>query len=247
MSNWYDDDSFWETFRDYMFSAARLDLSRAEVDRIVTLLNLVPGAQVLDLCCGIGRHSVEFARRGFGVTGVDRTESYLERARAAARAEGLHPEFVRSDMREFVRPEAFDGAICMFTSFGFFDDAADDLRVARNVCESLRPGAAFIVDVNGKEVIAAKFRERDWHRRDDGIIMMEERRVLDGWSKVESRWIHLRGTERRESTVLIRLYSGVELASMLKQAGFSKVATYGSLAATPYDQKAERLVAVATK
>ncbi|HKM99293.1 MAG TPA: methyltransferase domain-containing protein [Candidatus Binataceae bacterium] len=247
MSNWYDDNSFWETFQDYMFDPARIELARTEVDKLVALLKLDRGARVLDLCCGIGRHSIEFARRGFSVTSVDRTKLYLEQAQASAAKEGLQIEFVQSDMREFSRREAFDGAINLFTSFGFFDDAADDLRVARNVCESLRVGGKFIVDINGKEIIAGKFRERDWNHRDDGTIVMEERRVIDGWTRIESRWIHLRGTERRESKVVVRLYSGAELVALMKQAGFQHVETYGSLAATSYDNHAERLVAVATK
>jgi SAM-dependent methyltransferase len=247
MAEWYEDDTFWETFRDYMFNPARLEQTRAEVDQLVALLKLGSGARVLDLCCGIGRHSLEFARRGFRVTGVDRTARYLEQARDSAARENLSIEFVRCDMRAFVRREAFDGALSMFTSFGYFQDASDDLRVARNLYESLQSGAKLTLDLNGKEVVAAKFRERDWNRRADGTIVIEERRVLDGWSKLESHWIQLRGTERRESTLVVRPYSGVELGTLLREAGFSEVATYGSLAATPYDHRAERLVAVATK
>ena len=247
MGDWYDDDTFWETFRDYMFNPARLEQTRAEVDQLVALLKLGAGNRVLDLCCGIGRHSLEFARRGFMVTGVDRTARYLEQAREAAARENLSIEFVHSDMRAFVRREAFDGALNMFTSFGYFEDAAEDLRVARNVRESLRAGARLVIDTNGKEVVAAKFRERDWNRSADGTIVIEERRVLDGWARLESRWIEVRGTERRESTVVVRAYSGVELSMLMKEAGFGKVMTHGSLAATPYDQRAERLVVVATK
>jgi len=247
MGDWFDNDEFWVGFRDYMFSPERMQQTRVEVDNLIALLRLEPGARVLDLCCGIGRHSLEFARRGFVVTGVDRTAAYLEQARAAVSREGLQVEFVRSDMREFVRPDSFDGAINVFTSFGYFDDPAEDLKVARHVHDSLRRGARFVVDLNGKEVLAAKFRERDWNRRADGTIVIEERRVLEGWSKIESRWIHIRGNERKESTLVVRPYSGVELSAMLKEAGFREVATFGSLGGTPYDHKAERLVAVAMK
>jgi SAM-dependent methyltransferase len=246
MAEWFDDDSFWETFRDFMFSPARIDAARDEVDRMVESLALKPGAQVLDLCCGVGRHSLEFARRGFKVTGVDRTTRYLDHARELAAKENLQIEFIQSDARSFSRREAFDGAISMFTSFGYFADANDDLQVARNVCESLRPGGCFIIDMNGKEGLAAKFRERDWNRMGDAILM-EERRLLDGWSKIETRWIFLKGTERKESTLLLRLYSGTELKTLLKEAGFSSAQVYGSLAATPYDHRADRLVAVGTK
>ncbi len=140
MTEWYDDDSFWETFQGYMFDSRRLELTGAEVDRMIALLGLQSGAAVLDLCCGIGRHSMEFARRGFKVTGVDRTVPYLDQARASAAKENLEIEFVQSDMREFSRPAAFDGAINFFTAFGYFDDPADDARVARNLCDSIETG-----------------------------------------------------------------------------------------------------------
>jgi len=247
MSDWYDDDSFWETFQNYMFDPRRLELAVAEVDQMIVLLGLQSGASVLDLCCGIGRHSVEFARRGFKVTGVDRTTPYLDQARATASKENLKIEFVLSDMREFSRPAAFDAALNFFTAFGYFENPADDAKVARNLLDSLKPGGRLIVDMNGKEIMARKFRERDWGTREDGAIVLEERRVLDGWKRVESRWTWIRGSERRSSTLVVRLYSGVELESLLREVGFREVGLYGNLSATPYDQNAERLVAVASK
>nr|ABQ11273.1 putative methyltransferase [uncultured bacterium] len=247
MSDWYDDDSFWETFQNYMFDSRRLGLASAEVDQMIALLGLKSGGAVLDLCSGIGRHSIEFARRGFKVTGVDRTTPYLDQARSSAAKENLKIEFVRSDMREFSRPAAFDAAINFFTAFGYFENPADDAKVARNLGDSLKPGGRLIVDTMGKEVIARKFRERDWGTREDGAIVLEERRVLDGWKRLESRWTRIYGSERRSSTLLVRLYSGAELESLLREVGFREVDLYGSLSATPYDQNAERLVAVASK
>jgi len=247
MTEWYEDDSFWETFQNYMFDPRRLALTVGEVEQMIALLDLKSGAAVLDLCCGIGRHSVEFARRGFKVTGVDLTKPYLDQARASASEENLKIEFVQSDMREFSRPAAFGAAINFFTAFGYFENPADDARVARNLLDSLKPGGRLIVDLNSKEILAAKFRERDWSRRDDGTIVLEERRVLDGWKRLENRWILIRGNERRESMLSLRLYSGAELESLLRAVGFREVSLYGSLSAMPYDQKAERLIAVASK
>jgi SAM-dependent methyltransferase len=150
-------------------------------------------------------------------------------------------------MREFSRAGNFDAALNFFTAFGYFENPADDARVARNLLESLKPGGRLIVDMNGKEIMARKFRERDWGTREDGAIVLEERRLLDGWKRVESRWTWVRGTERRSSTLVVRLYSGVELESLLREVGFREVDLYGSLSATPYDQNANRLVAVASK
>ncbi len=210
-------------------------------------MDLKPGANLLDLPCGVGRHSLEFARRGFHVTAVDRTTRYLDAARNQCAQEGLSIEFVASDMRVFERSNSFDGAINLFTSLGYFEDDSDDLMVARNFASSLRPGARLVADMNGKELLARKFSERDWHRQPDGSLMLEERKVLGAWERIENHWSLIRGADRIDGGFTVRLYSGTELATLLKRAGFGAVAIYGSLAATPYDQNAERLVAVAKK
>jgi len=246
MSDWYNDDAFWETFQSYMFTPERIEFARVEVDGMTGLLGIQSGAKILDLCCGAGRHSIEFARRGFDVTGVDRTRAYLDKARSIAATERLSIAFVEADMREFVRPDTFDAAINFFTAFGYFDDPADDLKVARNLCTSLKSGGRLLLDVNGKETLAAKFRARDWSRRGDAIVL-EERRLLDGWKRIESKWTWIRGDERRESTLTLRLYSGAELESILREAGFAKVELYGRLKGTPYDETADRLIAIATR
>ncbi|HXW83127.1 MAG TPA: methyltransferase domain-containing protein [Candidatus Binataceae bacterium] len=247
MAAWHEDDRFWETFQGYMFNPARVAAAKSEVDAMLVLLGVAPKSSILDLCCGPGRHSLEFARRGFLVTGVDRTKDYLRQAREQGAMERLQIEFVESDMRNFVRADAFDAAINFFTAFGYFDDPAEDRQVVANVHRSLRAGGKFLVDVNGKEILARKFRERDWNPRDDGSVVLEERRVVDGWTRVENRWTWIRGTERRESTFTLRLYSGAELRELLRSVGFGKVELFGSLAGADYDHNAERLIAVATR
>jgi 2-polyprenyl-3-methyl-5-hydroxy-6-metoxy-1,4-benzoquinol methylase len=69
---WFENDDFWRTFYPFMFADERFAATPDEVDRILALTQC-SGGNVLDLCCGPGRHSVELARRGFQVTGVDRS------------------------------------------------------------------------------------------------------------------------------------------------------------------------------
>jgi SAM-dependent methyltransferase len=246
MGEWFNDESLWETFESHMFTPERVGATGVEVDAIIRLLAVRSGANVLDLCCGVGRHSIELARRGFNVTGVDRTRLYLDKARNLAAAEQLNVEFFQADMREFLRPNSYDAAINYFTAFGYFDDPADDLKVARNLCASLKPGGRLLLDMIGKEIVAAKFSPRDFTRHGDTIVL-EERRLLDGWKRIATKWTLIRGVERRESTLTLRLYSGAELERTLLDAGFEKVDLYGRLKGTPYDQNAERLIAVATR
>ena len=247
MGAWHEDDSFWETFGPYLFTDERRQVAAAEVDGLLAYLAVQPGSSVLDLGCGVGRHSIELARRGFVVTAVDRTEVFLNQARRRAEAAGVEIEFVQSDMREFRGTSAFDGAINLFTTFGYFENPEDDLKVARNLFESLRKTARLVIDVMGKEVLARRFRERDWHRFPDGAILLEERKLRSGWDWLENRWTLVRGSERFESLLSHRIYSGAELARLLRDAGFMSVALYGSFGGAPYDHHAERLVAVAMR
>ena len=242
---WHEDDAFWHTFAPGMFTPETWEAAPEQVDRMETLLGVEPGARVLDLCCGPGRHSLELARRGYVVTGVDRTAEYLRRARRKARREGLSVEFVKADMREFVRPGAFDAVANMFSAFGYFRDPEDDARVLRNVGESLRPGGRLLIDVVGKEVLARIFLPRNWDEQ-DGVLYLQERQVTEDWSWIENRWIAIDATGRHETQVSHRVYSAVELRRLLVECGFAEVRVFGDLAGAPYDHKATRLVALAT-
>lgn len=243
---WHEDDTFWETWGPLIFSARHMENAAAEVDKVIHLLKVPPGAHVLDLCCGIGRHSLELARRGFRVTGVDRTSTYLNQAKKQANKEGLNVEFVQDDMRTFSKPKAFDVVISMFTSFGYFEDIEDDRKVVMNVCSSLKSGGMFIIDTHGKETLARIFQERNWEEK-DGVILLQERKVTQNWSWMWNRWIMLKGNERIESEISHRLYAGAEMVTLLTGCGFSQVDLYGNLDGSPYDHKAQRLIAVGCK
>jgi SAM-dependent methyltransferase len=201
---------------------------------------------VLDLCCGVGRHSLEFARSGFQVTGVDRTATYLHEARRRAAEADLRVEFVQEDMRTFVRPESFDAVINYFTSFGYFESEEDDRRVLANVYRSLRARGVLLMEMMGKEILARIFSERGW-REEDGMLILEDRKLTPDWSTIHNRWIILEDGDRREVTLTTRLYSAAELSRLLKEAGFAVVDVYGDLSGVPYDMEAKRLVVVAHK
>lgn len=243
---WFENDLFWGMVKPTLFGEERWQLAVRETELLVKLLKLNPGASVLDLCCGPGRISIELARRGFEVTGVDRTVLYLSEARRRAKQEKFEVEFVRSDMRRFVRPRAFDACINMFTSFGYFEDQADDLKVCRHVLRSLRPGGRFLIQAAGKEWLARNFQPSDW-REEAGTFILEQHKVAPGWTGLENRWVLIRKGKVREFRFFLRVYSGVELRDLLLRAGFAKADIYGGLNAEPYDHNSRWLVAVARK
>ena len=242
---WHEDPAFWETLEGLLFPPEKLDAAADELDALLSLAD-IDGGRALDVPCGVGRHAVELAGRGFEVTGVDATNRYLETARGRAEAAGVDLEFVEADMREFVRPGAFDLVLNVYTSFGYFEDPADDRRTARNFHESLADGGRLVMSLTSKEVIAGKFRKRTWSEQ-DGTYLLEEHEVQDDWSWMENRWVVVEDGETREFEVSHRLYSARELSVLLESVGFDEVDVYGDRSGAPFDQDAERLVVVAEK
>lgn len=243
---WHEDDVFWETCAPILFSEQRWSKAPEEVEKLISLLDIKPGIHILDLCCGVGRHSLELARRGYKVTGLDRIRLYLEQASEQADKEGLKVKFIQDDMRTFSQSEAFDAVTNLFTSFGYFEDPEEDRRVVMNIYNSLKSGGVFLMDIMGKEVLARVFRERDW-QEENGVFILQERNVNKNWGWMENRWIIIRDDKRTEFKVTHRLYSATELASLLTRCGFKHVDAYGDLAGNPYDHTARRLVVVAYK
>ena len=109
--------------------------TRQEVDFLVRELGLAPGMRVLDAGCGPGRHSLELARRGIEVTGIDLSPDFVTLATAAAEAEGLAARFEVLDIRELAFEGVFDAVICVcqggFGLLGGDEDAGIVARLAR--------------------------------------------------------------------------------------------------------------------
>ena len=151
----------------------------------------------------------------------------------------------------FRRPGAFDAAISLFTSFGYFHDDEEEGAVLRNLCDSLKPGGRLLIDVMGKEIVARGFKQSMVQRRmlpEGEAMLIDEPRVGDDWHHIASTWTFLwPNGSRQEFELKCRVYSAVELKRLLAEAAFAEVRVFGGLDGSIYDQNARRLVAVARR
>jgi SAM-dependent methyltransferase len=240
--NWFEDDEFWREFFPVMFPEERFAAASGQVEQILKLTGVQSGA-VLDLCCGPGRHSQEFAQRGFAVSGVDKSEFLLQQAKARAKAP---VEWVHQDMRDFRREGAFDLACSLFTSFGYFESEEDNLQVLRNVHTSLRPGGVFVLELLGKERLARIRKDSIVTDYPDGTTWVQRPQVRDDWCRIENEWLLIKGDGARRFSFQHWIYSARELKDLLLLSGFAKVDVFGDLGGSPYGLDALRLIAVAT-
>ncbi|MFD3485471.1 class I SAM-dependent methyltransferase [Streptomyces sp. NPDC058665] len=225
-----------------MFSGARAE-TVAELVRTAPLLGFPPGSRVLDLCCGPGLFLVPLAARGYRVTGVDLSPAMLARAEAACReAAEDDVRLVREDMLTYTAPEAYDVILNVFTSFGYFEDAADNFQVLRNAWRSLAPGGRLLVDVMGKEVLAGWIGRPQAVDLPDGSYVVQRDTVLDSWRRLRTDWTLVRDETARTASIRSFLYSAAELHDLFVAAGFADVECFGDFDGGPYDQSSRRLI-----
>lgn len=226
-----------------VYDAYLADRTPGEIDQLEELLRIHAPMRVLDLPCGQGRHSIELARRGYEVTGVDLTPSLLDLARERAQAAGVVVDWRLGDMREPIAGERFDMVLNLFTSFGYFADEGDDRKVAQAAASMLEPGGRFVVEVINGERVMANFEEREWYPVGDIVVL--ERRSLDRSTRrmVVERTVHVDGTSEVDTHV-VRLYGPRELESILRQAAFDEVDLFGDWNGVAASERSLRVIAV---
>ncbi len=244
--------SWYETFfdREWLDCVARTpqaaESALPQVEFVVGELGLEPGARVLDLACGHGRHAVELARRGYRVTGLDLSERSLVLAREAAA--GLEIEFVHADMRELDYEGEFDAVVNLFTAFGYFEDEAENELVLERVARALKPGGGFLIDVISQPWLMRNFQARDWRDAGDGVAMLEERSYDPFTGRSSAVWTFLRSDgERSQLFHSLRVYTLPELASMLRRAGLEVTGVWGDWEGAAYGLDTPRLIVRAVR
>lgn len=137
-----------------------------EVGFLLEELSLPPGGSILDIGCGTGRHSIELAKRGYAVTGLDLSSEMLARAADAARIAGAHVAWVHADAARFSFRGRYDGAVCLCEgAFGLLgrrdDPIGQPLSILRNISESIKPRAKAVFTVLNATAMIRKYSNKD--------------------------------------------------------------------------------------
>ncbi len=193
--------------------------TQAEAEFVIDAMGLTAGAQVLDVGCGYGRHAMELAARGFHVVGLDMSTPLLVRGGEEAHRRGLQINFVRGDMRELDFESQFDGAYCLFSTFGYFDDETNKKTIA-NIARALRPGGRMMIEILNRDYVIADLPTRVWWEG-EGCVVLEEIELNYFSSRIQvNRSVVFDDGRQLEQEISVRAYSLHEVGKLLHAAGF---------------------------
>jgi SAM-dependent methyltransferase len=153
------------------------DQTEAEIDRALAMMRPKEGARVLDLACGTGRHSIELARRGFSVLGVDIASDLLEIAVGEAErlsVDGV--EFQEVDLRT-LEPEAeFDLVLNLNDgAVGYFETEQENHRTFEVIASALRPGGGNLMQLPNVLYAENHLPQKTWIEGEGMVELIDHR------------------------------------------------------------------------
>ena len=227
---------FERSFReDYLLVYQHRDETSADQE-ITNLLNHLPIRQtgrILDLCCGSGRHSRAFARRGYEVVGVDLSPVLLSLAKE--QNDRLH--FYQYDMRDIPFDNEFDVVVNLFTSFGYFNTDEENAKVIRNMARALKQGGEVLIDYLNPAYVQANLVPHS-EREMDGLSIEESRFIENGYVKKRITVRDAELSNPREYMEQVRLYEQDDMIRMLKEAGVHQIQVFGDYTFQAYKGEA---------
>jgi SAM-dependent methyltransferase len=217
-----------------------------EVDFIKTQLHLFSEARILDVGCGFGRHSIELARRGFAVMGIDPAAAMIAAARKRAVESAVSVDFRQARGEQFTTDVPFDAAICLFTSLGQIGPDGENSGLVGRVYDALQPGGLFMVEVPQRDTAVAQLRPADQFGEGERFTAVTRQYNPSDQSVTET--FRLVTPEKNRSYSLhYRLYSLAELETLLTQAGFTIHATFADYSGTPLTNNQPTMILIGEK
>jgi len=201
---------------------------------------------VIDCPCGHGRHSLELARRGCQVIGIDYSDYALRLARDAAAAESLPVDFRQGDMQELPQLPVSDAALTLGNSL-FYIDHASTCRFFEAVAQCLRPGGRWLLNTGtvAESILVHLKPELTYELGDMRARFVNKYHVAE--SCLETRSELSRDGQTEELTNWQFVVTLAELRRMLAAAGLTTIATYGDDKGAPYELGSHQLYLVAER
>lgn len=216
-----------------------LDLAKKQVAFLDSTLNLTPKAKILDAPCGLGRHSVLFAQKGYQVTGIDISKDCIKVANKDFKHRNV--TYRLGNMADLGKYKGqYDAALNLFTSFGYFHSDKENEYVLRGMYYAIKPGGKVVLNLIDRDWILKIYQPARW-TEEKSILTLEASRY-DKITKYNESQMMMIDQRKKPHQLLhhhyhrVRLYSKPEIVKLFKKTGFSKVQVFGDFDGNRYSK-----------
>lgn len=246
--NWYED--FFQGINCELWEKAiPVDVTKQEVDFLLSELNLQTGQHILDIPCGFGRHAIELSKRGFNVTGIDISETFIKGLTKKIFSEKLNIKAIQADILTIQLNETFSGAVCLGNSFGYFNIDRIKLFVEK-VSSSLEIGSKFIINSGMiAESILPNFLNYSKNKSYNvGNITMDVTNIYNiEDSYMVSNLLYSKEGKTEKHSFKHYVFTLGEVKRLLKSYGLKTIATYSSTSKEEYKLGDQQVYIVSKK
>ena len=231
--HWYEE-LFDERYLTFYPVLRQQPVSADEARFVMQVLGLQQGEAVLDLGCGTGRHSVALAQQGLKVTGLDLSETLLERGRSTAAEAEVEVTWLQRDMRDLEDLGPFDACASLYTAFGFFGDD-EDQEVLYQVAAALAPGGRFLLDLTNFLGYLRSLPHEAWSENEQAVLRERNEYEAHNGGLVTHRACFFKEGGRLDlPPSWVRAYLPHEILRMLRRAGLRAEKILGALDEVPF-------------
>jgi SAM-dependent methyltransferase len=202
-----------------------------ECDFIEQEIGFDRSVRILDIGCGTGRHSIELARRGYRVTGIDLSKSMLTRAEEKAAAKGLQIDFRLMDARDMDFTEEFELVIMLCEgAFPLMETDEMNFQILQNARKALKKGGKFIfTTLNGLFPLFHSVKEFcNKISGEENTLYKESSFDLLTFRDRDVMIVEDDDGNKKEIRCNERYYVPPEITWLLQSIGFRKIAIYGA-------------------
>ena len=240
---WYED---WFDKDEYELLYQNRDASEALqlADLVERLVAPSPGSALLDMGCGRGRHALEFARRGYDITGVDLSARSIQQAMTRAEEAGLTIDFRRADMRIPLTDKTFDGVLNLFTAFGYFESMAENQTAIDSMIAPLKDGGFFVQDFLNADRVISDLVPQDY--REIGDARVSQKRWIEN-NRIRKEIVFSYGEQSHTFNESVALLRQEDFEKMYKKAGLEITHIVGSYLGEPLTPASTRMILFSKK
>lgn len=215
------------------------DDAKLFMKNITNFLNLPKTSHVLDLPCGKGRHSVYLNSLGYKVTGADLAKNSI---RYAKQFENRNLKFKTHDMRNPL-DNTYHAIFNLFTSFGYFVDDKEDIKILENIKKGLKKDGFFIFDFLNAIKVRSELVKKEIKTIDN--ITFNITREISNSFIVKKISFDADG-KNHLFTEQVKYLDVDKVKTYLEKVGFTICNIFGNYTLTPFDKnKSDRLIIIA--